>query len=152
MERPQPINKILFPTDFSQSSIDAMQYAVRLSATLGAELIILHTFRLTDTHLEGKKLFDSKKNLEISAINEFNVFDDKYLKHTGIRYLFLSEVGFMSDRIISNIKEHKIDLLMLGNEMQTKMKEKTEVDCKGIIQGLGCPVLLVPELISSNLV
>ncbi len=144
MESPQLFNKILFPTDFSKQSNLALKFVVDLAQKHNSDLIILHTFRLTGGGAKDKTLVNAKRDLELDAISEFKMIDEKYLKQSPLQYVFYSEVGFISDRIISNVEEHQVDLVVLCSSIQEKIMERVEMDYASLIKDINCPVLMVP--------
>ncbi len=150
MECEQLIKKILFPIDFSGSSIEALNYVVRLSNAFESDLIVLHTYRLINAFLDNNNLPNMKKDLEIHANNQFKLIEDQYLKSSGIHYLFQSEVGFISDRIISNVKEFDIDLLVLSSSVEEKIKDKVEKGYQRLITEINCPVMFVNKVMAHN--
>ncbi|MDX1629050.1 MAG: universal stress protein [Fulvivirga sp.] len=137
-------NRILFPTDFTSSSMDALHYVVELSGLNEAELYFLHTYRLIDSDLYGNEIVKAKRLLEQQAMDRFKKWDDDFLKQTKLKYSFNTEVGFISDRIVSNIQQYDIDLLVLCKSIQDKMKEKSERGYNSLLKDLSCPVMLVP--------
>jgi len=145
MKEVQLFRKILFPTDFSDESINTLEYVVRLSTMNQSELLILYTFRLIGTDDDTKKLVDAKRMLEDNARQAFEKIDNALLRHSSLSYTFLSEVGFISDRIMSNIKEHDVDLLILYDKMHDKIDEKLESGSSSLMSQISCPVMFVPE-------
>lgn len=139
--------KILIPTDFSDASLKSMSYTVKMVSKWGAELIILHTFRLLD-HNDGTDILQVKQNLEKIAIYNFNQLEADLLKASNLKYTFQNEVGFLSDRIISNVKKHNIDLVILCPDMQVKLADKkSEKDYDSMLKEVTCPVMLLPDIV-----
>lgn len=141
----QLFSKILFPTDFSNQSNLALKFVIDLAQQHNSDLIILHTFRLTGEGLEDEVLLNAKRDLEQDAINKFKTIENLHLKNANIGYMFQSEVGFISDRIISNVKTHKIDLLILCRSIQDKIMERAEKDSTCLSKKMTCPIILVPK-------
>ena len=74
------MTKILFPTDFSETADNAFVYALQLSNTLKADLLVLHTYEMpiisTTSGGDPDLIFDVYEQLEL---NQF----DYYKKHTA---------------------------------------------------------------------
>jgi len=144
MVEAQLFRKILYPTDFSTKSVKGLGYVLRLSEMNDAELIILHAYRLTGAHASSENLVAAKRMVENNANLAFQKLDSDLLKNSRIRYSFISEVGFLSDRIVSNIKLYEIDLVVLCTEMQNTIIEKSDHEYKSLVNALSCPLMLMP--------
>ncbi|MCA9213358.1 MAG: universal stress protein [Planctomycetales bacterium] len=64
---PEPIRRILYPTDFSPAASAAFEYAERLAAATGAALLVLHVPQDTGTvgplnNVDGKKKRNRSRN------------------------------------------------------------------------------------------
>ncbi len=135
--------KILYPTDFSENSVRAMAYAVKMSQANNAELIILYTYRLINNGDSDD--VSHRNNLAEMGRSEFEKVDNGFLKSSGVNYSFLSEVGFIVDRILANTIENKVDLVILCDDVNKKIEHKSEKGQQKLLKRIGCPVMLVPE-------
>lgn len=136
-------NKILLPINGNKS---AVEYALDMAKRSNAKLYLLKTYRLVE---EMKKLHSSDKSLKLTIDEKIEKeIEDKYshlLDASGVQYELLVEVGFLSDRIISNIKEKEIDMLLLDG--LSKWSDDNLIDR---FSELEVPVLLIPESKSGN--
>lgn len=138
-------NKLLFPTDFSEGSIKAMQFVIDLAKACNSEIIILHTYRLISNSLDDEEsMLSKKRKIETDALANFNSLE-KALKEANLKYTFISDIGFISDRIVANAKSNQVDLLILCSSMQQKIREKAERGYAGLMSDLECPAMLVPQ-------
>ena len=137
--------KILYPTDFSETSISCLREVVGLPEFESSDFFLLHAFRLIGADAESSNLVAAKRMLEANSINAFNKLNEDVLKNFHQRFHFLSEVGFVSDRVISNIRDYNIDLLMLCNRMREEIYEKAGKDYQNMLERIPCPMLLMPE-------
>ncbi|MEP2771503.1 MAG: universal stress protein [Fulvivirga sp.] len=144
MVEAQLFKKILYPTDFSNKSLQGLNYVLKLSEINNAELILLHAYRLLGAGASTENLVAAKKMVEDNANLAFQKLDSDLLKDSQIRYSFISEVGFLSDRIVSNIKLYEIDLVVLCTEMQKTIIEKSDHEYKSLVNALSCPLMLMP--------
>jgi len=126
----------------------AFDYALELAKKSNAKLYILYTYRISDIHLA----FHGEKS---SAINRKS-FDDSIheklkekleLKLIGskIHYEYLVEIGFLPDRLISNIAEKGIDLVILNN--LNHHKDDGLIDR---MDELTIPVFIIPNTINRS--
>lgn len=111
------IKSILFPTDFSEGSAQALQYAVDMAKRYGAKLhlvnVIYDVVKATGwyvPHVSVDKMYQeiqegSKKELERFGIEELAGLKD--LERTVI-------TGVPHEEIINFAKKHKIDLIVMG--------------------------------------
>ena len=72
----KPIQRILVPVDFSQTSQRAMEYATRLAESTGATLILMHAFEVPDAWSAGgepsevdRELMERLRTLQPSSSN-----------------------------------------------------------------------------------
>ncbi len=139
-------DKILFPTDFSESSNKALGFAIEVSQYNQAELVVLYAFRLINGPELSQSInrVDLKREIEKKAILDFKPWD-KRLNKVGLDYSFLSEVGFLNDRILSTVQSKNIDLVILCDEVQKKVEEKDGGGRERFIHELQCPVMLIPS-------
>ena len=135
--------RILYPTDFSENSVRTMAYAIKMSQASNAELIILYTYRLINNGDSDD--VSHRNNLAELGRNEFKKVDNDILKSSGVNYSFLSEVGFIVDRILANTIENEVDLVILCDDVNKKIEHKSEKGHQKLLKRIGCPVMLVPE-------
>jgi nucleotide-binding universal stress UspA family protein len=140
----QLFNQILFPTDFSEASNHAMKYAIHLCRHSKANLLILYAYRLIDENpLEGIQVNISlKEKLEKQVAAKFSVLEKELLASAQIPYQLLSDVGFISDRIMVNMQLHQVDLLLLCQSMQHSLADSMQ---ELLMQQEKCPVMFIPS-------
>lgn len=138
-------SKILLPTDFREESCSALKYAIERAKENNAYLYILHTFRLVDL-AENMDVLLAKKIMETEAKAKFENLERELLKPAKIRYQFLNDVGFLSDRIVKNVKEHDIDMVLLSEHIDKRM-EKVYSDINDLQHSLNCHVEVVPRMV-----
>ncbi|MEL7003947.1 MAG: universal stress protein [Bacteroidota bacterium] len=138
-------DKILLPVDFSPASDRALSYAIQVSQQHDAELILLHAFRLIHQFPLPSTInrVDIKRELERRATLNFAEWD-KQLNHLGLHYSFVSEVGFVDERIVSTVNTRNISLVILYDEIQKKVMEMDANGQERLIRALHCPVMLLP--------
>ncbi|MDH5609045.1 MAG: universal stress protein [Cyclobacteriaceae bacterium] len=136
--------RILFPVNGNES---ALKYAVDMAKQYNAKLFLLHTYRLIDLQkqFENKGTKSLKRTIDDSFEEEFEKKYGHRFVAADIDYEFLIEIGFLTDRIVANIKEKNIDMLLLeglvNNNDDSLMERFAE---------LNIPVLLIPDTIKSS--
>jgi nucleotide-binding universal stress UspA family protein len=140
--------KLLFPTDFSSPAQYALDYAVDLADRLGAELTLLHTFRVYSTagmftsveqYLEEES---ATEMLKVMAYIENDLGKDVRLTSRIMR-------GDPTTVIASLADEEDYDLIVMGTQGASGLEEVfTGSTTNGVIRRAGTPVLVIPDQVS----
>ena len=133
-----PFERILFATDFTPAAASAALYAVTLAEVLGARIDVLnviqegaieHPDRLSDLQ---HRFYDALDGLVPQQAKKF--CDPRTFV----------EVGSAHERILDHIREHSIDLLVLGIRQTSHLgMEMRTSGAFRIIVDAECPVLTV---------
>lgn len=141
------VEKILFPTDFSEGSFHALPFAADLSKHYNAKLYILHivydVFKATDSHIPHvsadelyREISDwAKKEIDSCCVEEIRGLP-KVEK--------LIQQGIPHEEIISFASKEKIDMIIMG----TYGKKGIERFIFGstaekVVRNAPCPVMTV---------
>jgi len=141
------IKTILVPTDFSALSLKALDFALALSNSSGADLLILNTFvtpyefasRL-DMVLESYRK-DSEKKLQhlLKTLKSRPDVNPDKLK------IFV-EVGEMVSTTTRFIEKHKVDFLILGTQGASGIKKALiGSNTAELLKETPCSILAIPE-------
>ncbi|MCA6073253.1 universal stress protein [Fulvivirga sedimenti] len=138
------IKNVLLPTDFNPTISKSIPYAVSLCRWTGAQLYVLITYRLIEntSHMSDKKSIRSY--LEEQAQKKMELIQQNCLGDNGIHCRFLLEVGFLFDRIQTNILNQNIDLLILDEEIEKIMDVSSEIQHSTLLHELSCPIMYIP--------
>lgn len=125
------MKKILFPTDFSKTANNAFVYALEMARFHNAELIVLHVYDLPPVSFEGYPSYiaDVYDTIELSNFENFK--DEvpvlrKIAEEHQLGFIQMSHVleqGDLIQVIKSLVKKEKIDLIVMGTEGATGLKE-----------------------------
>ena len=147
-----PVKKIMVYVDGSEGSVTAAQYGICLSRITGAEFYILYvvnTRALSD--LVSAKIFlkaeeeEYKKDIDADA--------DRYLNHVkrlalekGVAAKVLKASGSVNVEIKNFVKEHNIDLLMIGelSKIQSRRDELYN-ESERAMRSVDCSVMIVKD-------
>lgn len=140
------MKKILVPTDFSDTSRNALCYALELAPKIGAEIInIVHVF-LPETAGEADfippvaQLMESRQEMLQSFVKDS--LSEAGQPPCPIKHEVL--VGFPGDEITQASEEH--DMIVMGTTGQSGVLEKIFGSVSSSVsQRAFCPVLLVPH-------
>lgn len=147
------MNRILFPTDFSEAASAAFIYALRFADLFEAELVILHVYDLPI--VETPPLPESTKEIfDIVEMNQFESFRDQLpqmhevaennqMGHVKMRNVLL--YGDLIYNINKVCKDEGIDLIIMGTKGASGLKETFLGSTTGsVIANATVPVLGIP--------
>ncbi len=111
------IKSILFPTDFSEGSSQALQYAVDMSQKYGAKLYLIHVIydiaKASGWYVPHVSVDQMYKDIVEGAKKELEKFGIEEL--SNLKNLERSVVmGVPHEEIINFVKKNKIDLIIMG--------------------------------------
>ncbi len=140
------IKKILVPTDFSDGSMAAVQYARELAPGLGAEVLLLHVlpsplypFALNTTSvptLEKELRHGVAQRLEELAVAE---------QGQGIEARAVMRSGIPFSEVIDTAKDEEVDLIVMSTHGYSGIKHLMLGSlAEKVVRSAPCPVLVVP--------
>jgi nucleotide-binding universal stress UspA family protein len=111
------IKNILFPTDFSDGSAQALEYAVDMAKRYGAKLHVVHIIydvaKATGwyvPHVSVNQMYDEIKQGAQKEIERFGVEELSGLKDIERSVI----TGVPHEEIINFVKKNKIDMIIMG--------------------------------------
>ena len=107
------IKQILFATDFLESSRLALDYAVAFAHHFKSTVVLLHAVELSPA-AEGAEAVTAQPSLSRKEAEERLEAFAAGLRRTGLEVKTLIEDGTPCQVIISEVKAHAPDLLVLG--------------------------------------
>lgn len=135
---------ILCAIDFSQSSLEALSWALKMARQAQASLTILFCYRLIGTENDEETLA-LKKNMEHEAVGKFHEIERKFIHGNATPYQFITEVGFFSYRIETFLRQHPVGLLVMGNSIIPNFNEYKNFGFDKFLEETKVPVVIVPE-------
>lgn len=109
------MKNILVPTDFSEVSEGAADYAAELAKITKAKLIFYYLFTVPVSVADMPAIVVPIEDLEKENMKLLHALDKRIkAKHGHIETELRTRPGFVVDEIISFTKEHKIDLVVMG--------------------------------------
>ena len=145
-------NNIVLATDFSDSSVNAYNYARHLVQHFGATLTIAHVYDMPispDT-LDYLAVMPSPTDLEQAVQERMSNFleshDGKVTTHLRIKTKALLGMGVPQDTLVEHSKNPLADLLILGTKGGGNWLDKLlGTVAIEVMQKAHCPVLIVPK-------
>lgn len=148
------MKKILFPTDFSNVSINAFIYALKLADSINAEIITMHVYQMPQANYinVAEYLHEIYDVTELSNFENYKdeipvlrrIAEENNLNHIKISHALI--LGNLIEEIQKITKHENIDFIVMGTKGATGLKEtifgtmaiKVMNDVKAV-------VLVIPE-------
>ena len=141
------IKTILYPTDFSEGSSFALQYAVDLAKRYGAKLYLLNVIydmaKGAGWYVPHASMDEMYKDMAKGAQKELEKFG--YEEVRGLKNLErIAVTGVPHDEIIKFVKKNKIDLIVMGSHGRKGMDRILfGSTAANVVRFAPCPVLTV---------
>ena len=134
-------DKILFPTDFSESSDAAMRYATVLARDTGAELIIAYVHEPAAAYAAGDMVVDVGMAAEDRLLEQLETVTpaDLDVPH---RYQLMH--GDPIGEIVRLADEEQVDMIVMGTHGRTGLTRLLMGSvAEAVVRRANCPVLTV---------
>jgi nucleotide-binding universal stress UspA family protein len=143
------IRRIFVPIDFSDSSMQALDYAIDLGRTLGAEITVLFVVEPIYFATPGD-LYGTSANLGMlleeqrrTAREEMRKLDER-LKKRGVDIKTVLGSGVPHEVIVETAKARKADLVVMGTHGRSGLSHLLMGSvAEKVVRSASCPVLTV---------
>lgn len=142
------LNRILFPTDFSDASKEAEAYAVALAERFGAELHLLHVVSQVMPYSDASSTWvmpDNETQFQVEMADKRllqRVPSSECSEET--RVLRTTVVGFPVDQILGYATKHEIDLIVCGTHGHSWLAHALIGSvAEKLVRMATCPVLTI---------
>lgn len=137
---------LLVPTDFSDISEKAVAYAKSIARQESSEILLIHVNPPLSpiTPPEGAWIDEA----EIEGMHEEHIQEEgAALRSEGFRAEAICVTGPLQDEILSAIKHHNVDLVVLGTSGKHGLERlMLGSDAEAVLRNASCPVFAVgPE-------
>lgn len=143
------MKNILFPTDFSNNSLNALEYAINLLKDIPCNFYVLHVDSLSHSGVESNSLLMSPK---IANINPKDTLTETFTRiqsntaNKGHHFIALLDYGNLIDIIRRTVLDKKVDLIVMGTKGASGIKETIIGSNTGnVITKVSCNLLVIPE-------
>ena len=139
------ISRILVPTDFSECSAGALEYAIALAKPLQADLILAHVIEpFPYTVVEGITFINYEERLVPEAQSSLDKLSKRPLREKLSVETHLTH-GTPSREILKLAEREGIDLIVMGTHGRTGIDRFfTGSVAEKVIRLSPCPVLAIP--------
>ncbi len=144
------MKKILVPCDFSEPAINAYHQALDVAAQSNGIIHLLYVIEppnLNDGVLMATLNFEEEKIKDMRS-NAESQFSDliKRSKHDPVKSKFDIQVGFVFNTIQEYIKDHDIDLVIMGSTGASGLKEYfIGSNAEKVVRQSQVPVMIVKK-------
>jgi nucleotide-binding universal stress UspA family protein len=141
------VEKILFPTDFSEGSFHALPYAVDLARHYNAKLCILHVIydiaKATNSHIphiSADELYKGMADWAQEEIGKCCIEDVRGLK--DVKRVILKGIPY--EEIIKFAEDEKIDIIVIGTYSRVGLERFLfGSTAERVVRRAPCPVMTV---------
>jgi len=145
--------KILLPTDFSENAYNAIKYAVELFENEECHFYLLNTYTpvLYDTEYilyspSPLSLHEIHRNESLKGLEKIERQINKDLPNSKHKWELVSSFNMLSDEIKIQVKEKKIDLVVMGTQGATGANMILfGTHTVHAIKKASCPLLAIPS-------
>lgn len=140
------MKNILVPTDFSEVSEGAANYAAELAKATHAKLIFYYIFPFPVPIADAPVIAVPIEGLEKESMKLLHALDKRIkTKHGNIETELRTQPGFVVDEVITFTKEHKIDLVVMGVTGAGKTPGLVGSNATSVMHHAACPVMVIPK-------
>ena len=140
----QNINKILIPTDYSTNARRAANFGMSLARSIGADVILFHSYHFPMTTSEDMVYIAEMKEGEEKKLNEEK--DALAQKFPEVNISAQVEYGSAVDLVESISERENIDLIVMGTKGETNGIDAVLGSvASNVINNTKCSVLVIPE-------
>lgn len=151
-KNPVKMNNILIPTDFSDTSKNAFEFAMQLAARAKATVKVLHVHYPEVSTMEAAPVdmftealkWKQEKIRSFAKVNPAHLPEDEGAVLTQINTEVA--IGFPGENIVDQSKTEDVDLIVMGTTGENGFLEKVFGSISShVARKAHCPVLLVPD-------
>jgi nucleotide-binding universal stress UspA family protein len=134
---------ILVPTDFSEASQRAIEYAKAIARQGNSELLLVHVSPPIDLVTPPEAAWIDIA--EIQSLHEEKLEQSgAALRSEGYRARAISLVGPLYDELLNAVKQYQVDLIVVGTHGRTGLDRLLlGSDAEAVLRHASCPVLSI---------
>ncbi|WP_265820762.1 universal stress protein [Geovibrio ferrireducens] len=142
------IKKILYPTDFSEPSKVALEYAAELARQFGAELEILHVMfdetQVVSFYLPQVTMQSLSTDIETGSAKQLDDFIQSQPSLKGVNYTTKLIKGTPFIEITKHAKDTAADMIVIGTHGRTGLDHVLfGSTAEKVVRKAPCPVFTV---------
>lgn len=135
--------RILVPTDFSEMSDRALEYAKAIARQDHSQLLLVHVSPPVNLATPPEAAWIDAGAIEEAQEERFEQSGAE-LRSEGYRAQTISLIGSLYDELLSAVKQNQVDLIVMGTHGRKSFDRLLlGSDAEAILRRAHCPVLLV---------
>jgi nucleotide-binding universal stress UspA family protein len=147
------MKKILLPTDFSENSWNAIEYALKLHKDEVCTFYLLNTYTPAVYNIEYVLvnpaqfgLVDTERNISLSNLEKLHDKIKNTLNNPNHKIEKIAAFNSLIPEIKDQVKEKEIDYIVMGTKGATGAKEVLfGSNTVHVLNHVKCPVLAIPD-------
>jgi len=139
---------ILVPTNFSDNSRNALNYAIKVAELMDMKIILMNAYIFPIYTTEVPMPVNSYEELKVISEEGLERLRDEFQKKTKtkIKMEFINRSGDCVEEIINAANENNVRLIIMGTKGGSKMRDIFIGNTTASVIGqTSCPVLVIPE-------
>jgi nucleotide-binding universal stress UspA family protein len=143
------MTNILFPTDFSLNSWNAIKYAIELFKDAPCNFYVLHVDSLSRSGVESNSFVMPSKGINMALRDQLA---DTFALIKAIttnkehHFIALHEYGYLIDIMRKTVLDKKISLIVMGTKGASGIKETIlGSNTRNVMTKVPCNLLMIPE-------
>ena len=141
------INRILIPTDFSETGMLAIEHGTFMAKLLKAELHLLHVLEVNEYSFDIPEPILRLSNLEAVqgiASKKMSELGESILKESGVKAITQCATGRIAREVVTYVNENNIDLIIMGTHGASGFEEYfIGSNAHKVVNHAPCPVISV---------
>jgi nucleotide-binding universal stress UspA family protein len=143
------MKNILLPTDFSNNSFNAIEYAIKLFNDVPCNFYLLHVDALSRSNVASNSLVLPYKTIDIAHTNTLTDTFARIQNLTASKehqFIAIHDYGNLIDIIRKTVLDKGINLIVMGTKGASGIKETIVGSNTGeVITKVPCNLLVIPE-------
>lgn len=139
------MKQILCVVDLTESAGKVLEVAAEMATACNARLLVLFPYRLINSSGYRGDIPSLKLKLEIEAKGKFEELRQGLADAHKTTCEFVSEIGFVPDRIEANIRKRKVDMVVIGQEQSQDSDDLKSLTLQHLISTSSLPFVIVPS-------
>jgi nucleotide-binding universal stress UspA family protein len=148
------MKNVLLPTDFSENSLNAIRYALKLFQESACNFYLLHVIKSSDIGISDSPYLVSTAQIEdvytqtakARLRDTLNYISTKLSPSKKHKFYAITDHNFLVESIRQQVLEKKINMIVMGTKGATGLKKIIVGSNTGdVITKVHCNTLVVPE-------
>ena len=147
------MKKILLPTDFSNNSWNAIEYALKLFKDEPCEFYLLNTYTPIIYHVEYVQvepthfgMGNAMRDISLKNLNSFKTKIEKEFNNAKHTINIIAAFNNLVSEIKNIVEDKSIDYVVMGTKGATGVKEILfGTNTVHVFKNVKCPILAIPD-------